>query len=162
MPAYLSASAIEKLSLPSSCLHQISKLYVSDYVATDYILGLISHFTLAILNGPKSRNPNTSFLAAEKHDYVEHVYTSACSAEVKRAPLSLPLNDLPYGVRMRLRKARRLDTNGQLRAVLDWIVACATHSAADIDGKVGSVLKLHFRRHPVFKDSKNNVQEHRP
>jgi hypothetical protein len=54
MPAYLSASAIEKLSLPSSCLHQIFKLYVFDYVATDYILGLISHLHWQFSTDPKA------------------------------------------------------------------------------------------------------------
>jgi hypothetical protein len=126
----------------------------------DYILGLISQFVLLILKGPLSQDQICdSFLAPHKHVYMGQVYTSACSAELKRTLLSLPLNDLACAVNTRLDEARRIDPKAGLHAVLDWVVACATHPEVDVNGELASKLKLHFFQKPALGLCQNNVQE---
>jgi hypothetical protein len=76
------------------------------------------------------------------------VYTSPASAEIKRAILALPLNDLARCGLVALQHLRQRTTGDRLDPVANWIVACACHPSVAVDKVLARDFLRNFESRP--------------
>ncbi|KAH7082697.1 hypothetical protein BKA63DRAFT_598825 [Paraphoma chrysanthemicola] len=139
--------------VPLPFLTAIFKTHILDYASTyHYIFGNIvaaGLYAVRCINSEDLMTTRAESLAHAKHLFAQDVFFSGASAQVKKDLFSIPLDSFfdtciqeLTGKGLHLGKSEETEADIEVceELVGDWLLKCAGHSDADVDGSLKPLL----------------------
>jgi hypothetical protein len=145
-------------AIPLAYLYDLFKANIRDFVDTSNILGMLACFVSWSIGAPLIDGAEQyAFLADKKHVLIGRVYTKPVSGDIKRAILTLPLDDLARQAIVHAQNIRPYPDGERVLYAATWLIPCAAHpSAATNNGLAVMFSRLFAPNSPKASQSAPN------